>query len=521
MYSCNKDDISVAPDPIDMFNEEVKAMSKPNQPTETLNPELISEETVSEDGRSCIYQIHKWNPGYSEAILLNPSTDAIWPGSLLAGRSLTDGSYTVIATDRKPLTLSTSLENIKTVAVKVANPKLSTVRTAIQELLSQEVTGDVSANITYEETKIHSSEHLKLAIGGNYDGLFADVNAQFDFNDQSKKSRYIVKFMQVYYSIDVDHPETPADWFETIPTNLGDVSPVYVSSVKYGRIALLTFESTEEATKLKAAIEASFNGLVSSGSLEFEAEHEQTMNNTTIKALVVGGGATSGANLIQSTNNFNDWVEDGGTYNKNSVGAPLAYTLRFLNDNSVAKLILAGEYQVRECDVLPITEEITLTHNQLLGTSNFDVICPQHTGGDREFDGNGPLETAKVRIYTQNSDKELWVEIDFHVVETQSDWTEGSTRLKQKIFEAQPGFHISNILSGTYSEVVNKEDDDHSINKYYQATSELVDYFEIMGDTSGDDVPGTNETPTTQQCQDWYAYLKVVFNPIRMTVEAD
>lgn len=333
------------------INKAIYDLTHPQQPQIINTPQKIGRQEIEIiDGQRCTVQRFEWAPGHSESILLDPQSDVIWPGSVLRGNGITDGSYAKIAGKRKNLTISTSKENIGKVSTSIEDPKLSTVRQGISELLAQEITGDINANMTFSQTEIHSKEHLKLAIEGNYDGVVTDITAKFNFNDNRQKSRYIVKFMQIYYTLDVDIPSSPSDWYSDVPRGMEEFTPVYISSVKYGRMAMLIFESTAESTELEAAIKASFNGAVASGSLNIDAEYNETWNQTKFDGIVVGGDSESGGNLIDGIDSFNNWVKKGTKYTANSAAAPLSYTLRFLDDNSIAKIILSGEYYVRDCN---------------------------------------------------------------------------------------------------------------------------------------------------------------------------
>ena len=515
LNACSKDDDTVSPPPPTMpnpseINEHVQNLPSPNQPNEIQSPVLTNTTTEDLNGLSCTVRTYQWAPGYPESILLDPTSDVIWLGSILQGSSITTGAYTPVVANRKPMTFSTDIENLEDVSKPVENPNLATVRQAISELLAQKFTGELSSSMAFSVKEIHSSNQLRLSINGNYDGLFTDVNAQFNFNNTQIKSRYLVQFTQVFYSLDLNLPASPADMLYEIPDNLGTHTPVYVSSMKYGRMAMLAFESTKEASELQAAIEASFNALISSGGLEFEAGHESTWNSTSFKALAVGD--SNHDILIEGISGLKTWVQDGTDYDENSAAAPLAYTLRFLSDNAIAKVILSGEYQVRDCEVLPVTYTETIKINN----NNFQTICPNHIGGNREFSGNGPVETANAQLYTQNNDKELWVRIYFNVKETVSDWTEGETTIERKIYTAENNFHISQINSDTYSSCEGI-DNDHSLNFYNQGQSELVERFEIMGDGDGTDLPANNNS--NPDCENHYAYLNVLFNPVELTIQ--
>jgi len=532
VWNCEKDTVSPEDntEQNNQFDEVVRGLDKPDQPTVQNQPQPTGDpvEEVNSQGLNCTVQEYAWAPGYDEPILLDPTTDIIFPGNIINSETIATGAYTPIIGSRTPITISTSLSGINgTPSITVEDPKLSTVRTAVNELLNQELTsGDIPARLTYEEQEIYSSKHLELALGGNFKNAFANVEASFNFNTDTEKSRYMIKFTQIFYSLDIDPKENPSDWFETPPnsSNLGAYSPVYISSVKYGRMGIMTFESNLSQTELSAAVKAQFNGLVASGGFEISTEWRQLEQDISFKTIVIGGSSQQASEVINGIDAFKEWVSKGGSYNATTVGAPLAYNMRFLKDNSIAKVVKAGNYKVRQCEVLPDEQDIILTHDDVAQTLSaqgvrLDVICPRLTGdGDREFDGNGPNQTAEVRLRFNDAKTQLSLEIYFHVKETRANWTEGIVRIIKPIYTAPDGYFISELMTDSYIRV---EEEDNSLNlkTIPLASTELVRQLEIMGDTRGDDLPGNNENVTPEQCKDKYAYLGIELNPIEFTIQ--
>ena len=50
--------------------------------------------------------------GFDEQIVLNPQTDVIYPGALVKGESILDGTYTLIPAKRKPITVADMITNL-------------------------------------------------------------------------------------------------------------------------------------------------------------------------------------------------------------------------------------------------------------------------------------------------------------------------------------------------------------------------------------------------------------------------
>ena len=50
---------------------------------------------------------YKASEAFSEVLLMDPTSDVIYPGSILDGNSVAEGSYRQIVLERGPLTIST------------------------------------------------------------------------------------------------------------------------------------------------------------------------------------------------------------------------------------------------------------------------------------------------------------------------------------------------------------------------------------------------------------------------------
>lgn len=218
---------------------------------------------------------------YENQLLFTENDEVFYPGALLKSKTVVDGSYSAIFAPRKPYTISTSLTGDKT-SIMVENASLSAARNAISELLNKNFNAP-PANITYNSYEVHDEQHLKLALGASYTGAINSVKGNVNFKYETEKTRYIVKIEQVFYTIDVDAPQKPSDFFKEdfdFQKELGSEKPIYISSIKYGRVLLLGIESSLTKTEVEAKINASFL----SGKVSAEAE---TAFNDLKKALLL------------------------------------------------------------------------------------------------------------------------------------------------------------------------------------------------------------------------------------------
>ncbi len=353
--SCSKDDDEIDKGQGTDFNAQVAQLQFFDQPDELKSPEELSESNPERDiedtSLECYVKTFKAAPGYDEMLSLDPSTDVIFPGALLKGESIPTGEYIPITANRAPITLSASLTNINgSPVVEIVDPKLSTVREGIKTVLDQEVTGATAARVNFEVTQVYSEEHLGIALGVNYRAAGQSVSSSFNFDQSTYKNKFVLKYLQTYYTIDMDPPSNPSDLFRVLPdlNSLGSTSPVYVASVAYGRMVLYTIETNASQTDIEAAFDASFKY----NETEIDAEYSKIINESSIKALIIGGSGGDAAEAINGPADVYEYIANGGNYSKDSPGAPLAYKLRYIKKGTpVARVVLTSEYPIRTCDL--------------------------------------------------------------------------------------------------------------------------------------------------------------------------
>ena len=356
LSGCTEDPGSSQPlqNPPVYTGEIFRGMSRIEQPDGLSSPVQIgTPQTNTSDGYTTVTTRYKAAPGFDELICLDPGSDTLWPGALLYGQSIQGGDYLPAITERAPVTLSVSLINIEGSGVKtVTNPSLSSIRAAVNSILAQNVTGSTPARTSFSIREVYNEDQLQLAVGGSYGGGVCSIKNQFDFSDRNIRSRTLVRFVQVYYTIDIDMPSNPGDVFSSsnaaseVYAQCGGISPIYVSSVSYGRLALFSFESTEESDVLKIAVSCAFNGLVNKGEANLTVSQQELLKKCVIKATVIGGNGGLAVHTINGLEGLKAFVLTGGNYDRDNPGAPLAYRLRYLSDNATCKVVFSSEYEI-------------------------------------------------------------------------------------------------------------------------------------------------------------------------------
>ena len=438
-------------------------------------------EPVREGDYSCTTRELSETRQYDRIVAYVANSESMWPGALLRGDSLYSGAFTQVVADRAPLTISVSLENLGGArSAELAEPSLSSFREAIGDILSAEVTGDTPANIFSEIEQVHSEEQLALAMGAGVSaiGLPAQIQTSFNFSDQQTRSRYLVKYTQAYYTVDIDQPASPSAVFadgvtlEDVSAQFGpDNPPVYVSSITYGRMVVFTFESNYSAEELGAALEFAYKGGADvSGNVS--VTYKDIVSSSTITAYILGGSAGDAAESIDSYEGLMEFIKTGGNYSRESPGAPIAYKLSYLADNAPARMSYSEEYQFDEC--VRVGQKIRVT---------LDSITAETTGDD--FDGTVELygtiraiANNEVSLFSRGDDQTFQVGSG----ETIAPGVEGILEVTP-----QPGNSIELVVDLTESDPLPNPDDDLPVETfvadYDTGWRRTKDILIIAGDT--------------------------------------
>lgn len=376
LVTCKKTD--PAPDSQATFNTAMKDKAVPYSNARKATPaadigktkELNKGPDETDGDFICNVIKYKATAEFNENVILNPTTDVFFPGAVIKGESIEDGKYIPLGTgNRTKIKISTSLTGIQGAVAKETEATLSATRQAVTDILNQKVVGSTPAEVSFEIKEVFESNQLNLTIGAGYnydDGIAtqASIKGSFDFNNSKVKSRFMIKYIQKYYSIDMDAKASAADFFADISKlNVNSIGamPMYVASVKYGRMVFFTVESTQESTKIRGALEATFKSGNQGGEFSLSTEHTKILNESTMKATIIGGSGKDAATIaVSGIEGVKTYLKQGGNYTKDSPGSPVGFIMRSIYDNSVMKALLASEYNIRQCTRVKSNVKFTL-----------------------------------------------------------------------------------------------------------------------------------------------------------------
>ncbi len=330
-------------------------------PVQTSAPVTSSAKSDTGTQLTCTTTGYSLTKVPSEFVLLAPNADVLWPGSLVQGKSMANGVLDPIPVKRAPgiITLSLASSSAGSFSKKMDVASLSSAVQAQNDILAG-FKGATPAMFSIEIDSVYSNEQLAVAIDAKANGETWTAAASLKFDETSTKSHVLIKFSQQYYTMAFEPPQGAAGVFDPSVT-ANDLAPyvgpgnpaVYVSSVTYGRIFYLLFESDSSQKDLEAAISASYSGAVSAQA-SGNTTWQQTINSARIKSYAIGGNADAALAAVTAASQFQKvlgFLEQGASFDATNPGVPVSYELRNLNDSSQVKLALTTSYSAKNCEL--------------------------------------------------------------------------------------------------------------------------------------------------------------------------
>lgn len=477
---------------------------------------------VIEGTIKCITREVEWASEFNEYLNLQPTTEILFPGQLVdIGAGFNSFRPIIAGRDSLVISISLSADSGKSSSNVIKDPsKLGNVRATINDLLNSVAPESTPASINFEISSVKSVEEIDQQLGANVGAYGVKITGAYNFSDKEIKTRQLIKYTQIYYSIEMDLPQSPCDLFNPIPSLetaeelMNGSSPTYISSVKYGRSVYFMIESTENEDKVEKALNVAFNRWGVEAGIDFSREDRAVLEKTTIKAYIIGGSADQAVKVFaDKMEGLETFITEDANFSLETPGVPISYTLRFLKDNSVAKSVLASKYSISDCE--EIFEEKVLVSNNTV-QNPYDG-CPIKYHGDNEFGNPAVNISGKIELKIREDKKAVIAKINVHFDEPVPDNHEKDTRarLEDEIIAYELREHdkeIVAILSDpiSYIDYTPNSNGNHVI----PFSSDFIDQIIIQADGGGDDLPcqGFTEDP------DGRAFVRIIFNKLRLGI---
>ncbi|MBK9303465.1 MAG: thiol-activated cytolysin family protein [bacterium] len=176
------------------------------------------------------------------------------------------------------------------------------------------------------------------------------MSTAFNWDEGSTTNKIMAKYMQIYYTIDMDTPSSPSALFAPTATAAEIAAalppgsmPMYVSSVSYGMMALTCIETEFSEEQMGLALNAAYNGAVDV-ELEFGYTAREVLQSASIKTIVYGGSTQGLDDIEMGFEGFMEVIDASTDFTPESPGVPLVYRFRHVADNTLALVTLTSQY---------------------------------------------------------------------------------------------------------------------------------------------------------------------------------
>lgn len=397
LLSCSKDNPTASRDDIQAVFDAGGDLN----PLAADKDEITSKTTQDEGDYRVTYETHDVVDNIESIAYLGVNDDVVWPGSLIKGDQAHNFVYKPIVISRAPVTLSISLETSSTgegITQKVNNPSLSRVRQGISDLLKKAIVGDtyVPARVEFSHDQVFSSSQMSLFVGADVSYGVGSLKTAFDWSSTTKQTKIVAKYKQIYYSIDMDTPASPAALLDpdvsmdavrsAIPSGC---APLYVAGVSYGMMAIFTIETSFSYDEMNLAIDAAYHGLVDA-QITSGYTAKQMLQQSNVRIVVYGGSTLGLGNIEEGFEGFMKVVHASTEFNATSPGVPLVYKFRNACDNTLALITLTSQYTLVKR--LKLHQTVRITANKF--------YCEM--ADDEGLDNTVDMDRFQVKVWAYN-----------------------------------------------------------------------------------------------------------------------
>jgi hypothetical protein len=330
-----------------------------DRPGKAGNPDVACSSTIRHVARD------------DQLAAFDAATNWLFPGAMLVPGDDDAPLRPETALPRAPLTFSVgnqiTLNGPR--QATMAKPALSAYRQALDGRLAGATGRPGAAHIEWETFGL--SEQGQVGAFLNLDAslpLVTRLENTFNWADKSVTSRTLMRFTQVYFTVDVDKPATAADLFTADVSamdvrDLADDGALYVSTIDYGRSVLIAYESRHTDSEVNAALQGELGWGRNSwdANAGLAAWSASSLSDTTFSGYIYGGSATDAVEVFRGLDALDEYITNGAEYSPESPAVPIAYQLSRVRDNSLAQTAKLAEMKDRRCEKTGGRVRVTLT----------------------------------------------------------------------------------------------------------------------------------------------------------------
>jgi hypothetical protein len=352
----------------EIINSHIQSLSVIEQPEETgvIRLGLAEDQTVlpqvPSHNHTCIIYKYRAMISFNENTCLRPDSPAIWPGSLIAGHTVLSGDYAPVTARRRSARITIFSRNGE-YGETISNPGYGNVSSAIGNYYATTKSTTPAIKVRHRMENVHSLDQLKIVLSTHLPTYEFEetpfIDEIFDFDSTDVITRKAVEFTSIYYTVNFSSPNNPSDLFDPsvtwdeLESQIADnISPVYVSSVQYGKTALFFIESPFDDEELTAALNYAIDDICLGEEIDKE-RYRFIVDNSTIKVYRNGSSPEPEILVLSGFEDLQLYTSQARETDSEACCHPLTYSLQYVKDNTDARILLCADYFKRECEDLP------------------------------------------------------------------------------------------------------------------------------------------------------------------------
>lgn len=393
LYACS-DNVTESTKPAEDIDNLIRNAGIINESVVEKN-EKINERTlkVEENDKKWNVKETTWSLAKNldkNIIPFNPNANTLWPGALVQGKDVPDGILNSLGDNlpRTSITITAKSGDKLFGSEEIDKPSNATTSQALSDILKG-VSGNTTANMIFKQKISYSREQACMELGLSAKWLMGTgFESSFSTEHNSERKDIFIFFKQAYYTVSVNEPSRPSDYFgndisiEDLEYKVNSNNPLcYVASVTYGRLLIvrMTYRGEKSAKDVEAALTGAFSGIISGGG---GYSSNKIIEESEFSGIILGGSAGGAAKALtgSSVQSVLSFINEEANYSSASPGYPISYTVKNLADNSIVKLGETTEFTEREYS---ISYEDYCSFNFIF--SHFDVIDDGNMFVDGDF----------------------------------------------------------------------------------------------------------------------------------------
>jgi hypothetical protein len=297
------------------------------------------------------------NDVIEHAFLEDIGAMGIWPGQVIQGRPLLGGDPAPIGPfSRRGGTIGIStdliLGNPGPLDAKLDHPDAASVNQARRDILNVRQVKDSPGLLRGEFKQASTLREIGVKAGLAIKGSAFSVDANASLNQSFKTTTVVAVYRQVFYSVTFspDGAGATGIWgpdvtFDQLSNYMSpDNPPLYVDSVQYGRLIVVTATAAHSSVDLSAAMNLHYAGNYDV-KVNGEITAKEMVESSSVNIYTIGvPGRIQFQHLNDAVNDLADVYKSGLVFDLTNPGAPISFTCRHIADNTQAHIGLVAQY---------------------------------------------------------------------------------------------------------------------------------------------------------------------------------